>query len=507
MKQHILLSTLLLGGSFAQAEIKPSALFTDNAVLQQGMDVPVWGTADDGERVTVTYAGQTVSTVTKNGRWRVELKDLQRGKPDVLTMAGTNVVTAKNVVVGEVWLCSGQSNMARTVVPPARVQPRFPYWENEAAEADYPQIRHFRTGLGALDAPADDVRGEWIICTPETVRDFTAVGYFFAKNLTAARDGVPVGLVNSSVGATGGASWLSREALAANPMLKRILDHQERVKAGYADTLAKFQADEPRLQAEYEVALTKAKAEGTKEPRKPSPPRNPFTDAYRPAGYYNSKIAPLAPYALRGVLWYQGESNSGKAGEYRALLPALITNWRELWQRPELPFLVVQLPNHKGIPPEFREAQLLISQATPHTGMIVTLDCGDADDIHPPDKRPVGARLALLARAQVYNEPVVGSGPVFDTLQIDGVRAVLTFTQVGSGLVAQDGKLTGFEIAGADKKFVPASASIEGNTVVVSSPSVSTPDRVRYAWANLPAVSLYNQEGLPASSFRTDPPK
>ena len=490
----------------AWAEVKPSALFSDNAVLQQGVDVPVWGTARDGETVTVEFAGQKATTTAKDGKWRVTLKNLKAGAPGVLTIKGDNTVTAQNVVAGDVWLCSGQSNMARTVVPPESVQPRRPYWEESAAEANFPMIRQFRTGGGALDEPAAEITGKWEVCTPKAVREFTAVGYFFAKNIWETRQ-TPVGLINSSVGATGAGSWVSRETLASSPQLKGNLDRQEKNKADYPAQLEKYKADEPRLLAEYEAAAAKAKAEGKPEPRKPTPPRNPFTDAYRPAGYYNSKIAPLAPYALRGVLWYQGESNSGHAAEYRVLFRGLIDGWRSLWQQPELPFLFVQLPEYQKTPPDIREAQLRTWTETPATGMVVTIDCGDAGDIHPPDKRQVGARLALLARGQVYGEKIVYSGPLYDGVKIDGSRAVLAFKHTGGGLVAKDGELKGFVIAGKDKKFVPATAKIEGETIVVSSPDVAAPLAVRYGWENVPVPSLYNKDGLPASPFRTDLPK
>lgn len=497
--------SLVLLGALAlpavHADIRPSALFSDNAVLQQGADVPVWGFADDGEKVTVTYAGRTVSTVAENGRWRVVLQNLQPGEPGPLTMAGTNTVVANNVVVGEVWLCSGQSNMARTVIPPESVQPRRPYWAEDAAKADRPMIRHFRTQLGAMDEPADDVAGKWEICTPETVGGFTAVGYYFARDLQDARGGVPVGLINSSVGATGAASWTSRETLAGDPQLNKMLERQERAKAEYAGKLAQYQADEPRLLADYEAALAKAKAEGSREPRKPSPPRNPFTDAYRPTGYYNSKIAPLAPFALRGVLWYQGESDSGQSRNYGILFPAMIANWRALWSRPDLPFLFVQLPEYKGTPPEMRDVQRQVAEDTPHTGMVVTIDVGDAGDIHPPDKRPVGARLALLARERVYGGQVTGSGPLIDEAQASDGKVVLTFKHVGEGLVAKTGDLVGFEIAGANKKFSPARAAIVGDTVVLTGADIAEPRHVRYAWANVPTPSLYNRADLPASPF------
>lgn len=510
MKSRSLSASVLLAFAAlpsAWAEVKPSALFSDHAVLQQGAEVPVWGTAREGEAVSVEFAGQKATTTTKDGKWRVTLKDLKPGAPGVLTIKGDNTITVQDVVAGEVWLCSGQSNMARTVVPPEIVQPRRPYWEESAAEANFPMIRQFRTGGGALDEPAAEISGKWEVCTPKAVREFTAVGYYFAKNLWEARK-TPVGLINASVGATGAASWVSRETLLSTPRLKNDLDRQAKSKAEYPALLERYKSVEAKTQADYEAAAAKAKADGQPEPRKPMPPRNPFTDAYRPTGYYNSKIAPLAPYALRGVLWYQGESNSGNAAGYRELFPALIAGWRALWQQPELPFLFVQLPEYQKTPPEIREVQLRTWLETPATGMVVTIDCGDAENIHPSDKRPVGARLALVARAQVYGEKIVYSGPLYDGLKIDGSRTVLAFKHVGGGLVAKDGgELKGFVIAGKDKKFVPATAKIEGETIVVSSPEVTAPLSVRYGWENVPVPSLYNKEGLPASPFRTDLPK
>jgi sialate O-acetylesterase len=311
--------------------VKPDALFSDQAVLQHGVDVPVWGKAKPGEEVTVEIAGQKVSTVTaENGKWMVKLKPLAEGGPHALVMRGENTVTANDVLVGEVWLCSGQSNMGRTLLPPEQVQPRRPYWEESVAKANYPQIRHFLTKGGAMDEVATESSGEWKICLPENAKDFTAVGYFFARDLTEARK-VPVGLINSSVGATGGASWVSRETLESDPKLKSILDRQEKNKREYQAALEKYQAEEPQLLATYETAVKESEKNGTKAPAKPNPPRNPFTDAYRPTGYYNSKIAPLQPYAIKGVLWYQGENNRGQAAEYRVLLSALIIKWREAW--------------------------------------------------------------------------------------------------------------------------------------------------------------------------------
>ena len=502
--RRIVFPFLIFSLAIARAEVKPSALFGDNAVLQAGMEVPVWGTARDGEAVTVEIQGQKVSAAAKDGRWMVRLKALKAGGPFTMTVTGDNIVTAKNVLVGEVWLCSGQSNMARTLVPPDSVQPRQPYWEESAAAANHPEIRQFRVGGNSADEPAGEVTGSWEVCTPETARGFTAVGYYFAKDLQEALK-TPVGLINASVGATGAASWISHEGLASKPELNKILERQERARQEYPASLEKFKAEEPKLLADYAAATEKAQKENLPVPRKPDGPRNPFTDAYRPSGYYNAKIAPLPPFALRGVLWYQGESNSGQAAEYGILFPALIDGWRQAWGKSDLPFLFVQLPEYQKTPPEMREVQMQVWLKTPRTAMVVTTDCGDAANIHPPDKRPVGARLALAARAMIYGENIEYSGPLFDALKVDGNKAVLAFKHIGGGLVAKDGPLKGFEIAGPDKKnFLPAKAEIQGDTVVVSNDQIPQPAAVRFGWANVPDVNFYNKSGLPASPFRTD---
>ena len=502
-KLCLILSVGLLSLIDARAEVKPNGLFSENAVLQQGMEVPVWGTARDGETVTIEFAGQKITTTATAGKWLVRLKALPAGGPFTMTITGDNVITLKNILVGEVWLCSGQSNMARTLVPPDSVQPRSSFWESDAAAANYPEIRHFRVGGGALDVPAEQVTGNWEVCTPETARGFTAVGYYFARDLLKARQ-VPVGLITAAVGATGASEWTSRAALDSQPALRTILERHAREIKEYPARLEKYKAEETQLMADYQAAVAKAQQENLPAPRKPAPPGNPLTNYYRPTAQYNSKIAPLQPAAIRGVLWYQGENNRGHANEYRVLFAALIADWRKAWGDPGLPFLFVQLPPHKGTEPEFREVQLQTWLNTSNTAMVVTTDCGDAENIHPPDKRPVGARLALAARAVVYGEPIESSGPVFNTLTLDGNRAVLRFTHIGAGLVAKDGELKGFTIGGADKKFFPAKAEIQGDTVVVSNEQVPNPVAVRYGWANVPDVNCFNRDGLPASPFRTD---
>jgi len=494
---------LLTGLASASAEVRPNALFSDNAVLQQGMEVPVWGTAREGEPVTVEFAGQKEATTAKDGKWMVHLKNLQAGGPFPLKITGDNVVTVQNVVAGEVWVCSGQSNMARILVPPPTVQPRLPIWEQDAAEANYPLIRQYRVEAKRDEGGAVVFGGSWTVCSPETAKDFTAVGYYFARDILKTRK-APVGLMCSAVGATGAATWTSREALAAKPELKRILDWQEKSIKTYPEALAKYKAQEAELMAKYEADVKKAETEKTPLPLKPKPPGDPATDANGPGYLYERKIVPLQPFAIRGVLWYQGEQNSGHAAEYRILFPALISDWRKDWKQGDIPFLFVQLAPYIKTGPEIREAQLLTWLNTPNTAMVVTTDCGDATNIHPGDKRPVGARMALAARALAYGEKIEYSGPQFDAMTVEGNRAVLHFKHVGGGLVAKGGELKGFTVAGANKTFLPAKAQIQGDTVIVSHEQVAAPIAVRFGWENVPDVNFYNQEGLPASPFRTD---
>lgn len=433
----------------------PNSLFSDGAVLQRGISVPVWGTASDGERVTVEFNGQTVSTFAKDGKWMVRLEPMPAGGPYTMTINGLQI---KDVLVGEVWVCSGQSNMEFGLSRAANGQQAI------AASAD-PQLRLITAARNAQTAPISDIKSGWKVCGPDTVGNFTAVGYFFGRDLRRAL-GVPVGLIDSSWGGTYVQAWTSTRCIP--------------------------NASELRWRARKNA--------------------NWATSPNRPGVLYNGMIAPLIPYAIRGAIWYQGESNAGEAYAYRTMFPNMIECWREDWGQGDFPFLFVQLAPFQKIADqpqesawaELREAQLLTSLNSPKTGMAVITDCGDPNDIHPTQKEPVGARLALAALGIAYDQPVVYSGPVYKSVKIKGSNAIVSFGSVGGGLVAKGGELTGFTIAGEDRKFYNASAKIVGNTVVVSSPEVPHPMSVRYGWADCPVVNLYNKEGLPASPFRTD---
>ena len=474
----------------AQPAVVPNTLFSDHAVLQQGCDLPVWGTAKDGERVTVELAAQKAATVAKDGRWLVRLKALPAGGPYTMTIAGEgSVIKISDLLVGEVWVCSGQSNMERQLGLREGQKP-IVNWEQEVAAANYPQIRQFYVPQKSALSPAASVDGKWVVCSPQTVADFTAVGYFFGRDLFQARH-APVGLIHSSWGGTPAEAWTSQEALRTLPDFAGPVAQIERI----ASDIKAGTYNYGRLVDDWFTA---------NDADVPRPPSDYRTSPATPGVLYNGMIAPLLPYSIRGVIWYQGEANVGREKQYRTLFPTMIADWRRSWGEGDFPFLFVQIAPFKGMTPEIREAQLLSWQHTPNTAMAVTIDCGDADDIHPARKQPMGARLALAARALAYGEALEYSGPVFTSMQSVGRRAILSFTHLGGGLVAKDGPLTGFTIAGTDKVFHPARAVIEGETVAVLADEVSQPVAVRYGWANVPEGDLFNAAGLPASPFRTD---
>jgi sialate O-acetylesterase len=510
--------------SGAQAEVTPHALFSDHAVLQQGVSLPIWGTARDGEKVTVQLAGQTATTTTIDGKWRVEFPPLKPGGPHVLTLQGDNTVTINDVLVGEVWLCSGQSNMEFSLGA-------LPLWAKEKPRAELPGLRMFKVTRQIGVEPMANVVGQWSVCAPETAGRFSAVGYFFGRDLHAAR-GVPVGIINSSKGGTWAQAWVGLKGYESNPGYAKTAERMRAAAADYPKRLAEYPAKKAAYEGELnvwkktegprqEAALSawKKRSEDAKKANtpftEPEPaitvpkPKEPDSPEGGPNGYgalFNGMIAPLAPCALTGVAWYQGESNSSPHGVplYEAILSTLVTDWRREFNRPDLPFLIVQLPGYKSLLPEIREAQLNVSRKLPPAALVVTTDLGDTGDLHPKDKEPVGTRLALAARSLAYGEKIESSGPLFSSLKTGGGRAVVSFTHTGGGLVAQGGALKGFTLAGPDMVFVAATAVISGDTVLVSSPDIRAPVAVRYGWSTIPDGNLSNSAGLPASPFRSD---
>jgi sialate O-acetylesterase len=643
---------LLTFAAVVRAEVRLPSIISDNMVLQQGMKVRIWGNAAAGERVTVTFDKKSSNTVADaQGGWQIWLGPLKAGGPFELTVKGTNVLTIKNVLVGEVWVCSGQSNMewplVNTVGGPEAV-----------AQANHSEMRLFTVTHQTSAQPLTDLQGHWVVTTPDEAAHFSAVGYFFGRELHQ-RLKVPIGLIDSSWGGTPAEAWTSHEALLSSPELKPILEKYEsslnllpQTRDAYARALAQWEEKNLYIDAgnkgetsgyadpatstagwakmdlpiQFETAgllidgavwFRKAVSipaswagkdlvlnlppiddhdvtyfNGTKigstgretpnsymvprkyvvpgslvhtgqnviavrvfdsageggfsrggamsigpngaseshviplrggwdykvelalEPRHPDWGTRPeavgANNQNNPSVLYNAMIAPLVPFAIRGAIWYQGESNAGRAYQYRTLFPVMIRNWRSAWGR-DFPFYFVQLANwraSKAQPDEsdwaeLREAQTMTLRE-PQTGMAVTIDIGDENDIHPRNKLDVGRRLAAWALAGTYGQKVIPSGPLFDRYIIEGNKVRIHF-KYGVGLKTSDGgPLKGFAIAGADRRFLWADAYIEGDTVIVSSPTILRPVAVRYGWADNPVVNLYNRAGLPASPFRTD---
>ena len=478
------------------ADVIPNSLFSDGAVLQRGQSVPVWGTAQDEEEVTVEFANQKITTPAAAGKWSVKLTPLEAGGPFTMTITGNNVVTVKDLLVGEVWLCSGQSNMHFQMASVENSQ-------QEIAAANDPALRYFTVPQVMEQNPTTALQGAWRTISSETAGQCSAVAYYFGRDLQK-KLGVPVGLIISAVGGTRIESWMRAETLATTglsaELVKKWADTSpedfKRIGAEYA--AFQYQRDQVHPQT-----VREAKAQGQPAPPPPVAPKIRTHDA--PSALHNGMIAPLQPFALRGAIWYQGESNSGQPGPYQKLLPAMIDDWRKAWGSP-LPFLFVQLAPYKATHPAFREAQLAIWQSTPLTAMAVTTDVGTANNIHPTRKEPVGQRLALAARAIAYGEKIEYSGPLYDSMANKDEKIILSFKHIGGGLIPKNGELKGFTIAGSDGKFFPATAAIQGDTVIVTSDKVARPTAARYAWTQFPEVNLFNQEGLPAAPFRTDLP-
>ena len=489
-------AVLLASAYSGQAVPVPNSLFSDHAIFQRNITVPVWGTARDHEKIRIEFNGQSVKTVADNGKWMVRLKPLKAGGPFVMRIIGDSTIVLHDIYVGEVWVCGGQSNMGY------RIKQGVPDGAAEIAAANYPQIRQFYVPYNASHSPVADVKGQWQVCTPKSVNNFTAVGYFFARDLYKKLN-IPFGIIFSAVGGTPAECWTSQEKLQSTPELKRIVDDFNHSIETYPERLEKYRQDESGLEKKYEEALAEAKKDTLKPaPKKPAPPQNPLLSGTA-GGLYIGMIQPLQPYAIKGVIWYQGEANSTRAEQYKTLFPALIGDWRKAWGEGSFPFLFVQVAPWKGTGPEIREAQLLTWVKTPATAMVVTTDCGNAENIHPTWKQPVGLRLSLAARAIAYQEPVEYSGPLYQYMAVEDSKIILSFSHAAD-MKAKGDQLKGFEIAGPDQKFVDAIAEIQGDKVIVYSPAISSPVAVRYGWAFVPNGNLYNGDDLPASPFRTN---
>lgn len=491
-------TVLSLPTASVRADVKLPAIFSEHMVLQADVAAPIWGWAEPGEKVVITIGSHAVETTANaEGRWSASLPKLSAGGPQTLTVTGRNTLTVGDVLVGEVWLGSGQSNMAMTVN-------RARDFEQEQAAATFPQIRMFTVSSGASNSAQADCRGTWEVCSPETVARFSATAYFFGRELHRTLN-VPVGLINSSVGGTPIESWISPEAQRASPELQQFFAARqaEEAKFDVVAAKAKYERDFEKWQA----AVKKAKADGQAAPRKPRDPIALRQVKGNVGGLFNGKIAPLIPYAIRGALWYQGEANTvpDKAGYYEDQLKLLVTDWRTRWGT-EFPFAWVQLPNFAGNGRDWPTVREAMANATtlPETGMAITIDIGETNDIHPKNKQEVGRRLALWTLGTVYGRPGPVSGPILTSHERRGREFVLTFQHTDQGLRLNVQGPSGIEVAGPDGAWKPAVVVIEQDQVIVASPDVAEPVAVRYAWSNDPQATLFNGAGLPAAPFRVE---
>ncbi|WP_442484546.1 sialate O-acetylesterase [Aeoliella sp. SH292] len=494
------LSLLLHLNAFeAHAEVKLGTLLSDGAVLQRDKPVAIWGSATPGEQVTVEFADQKQDGVANaKGSWLIRLAPLAASsQPRELKVRGENEIVLRDVLVGDVWLCSGQSNMN---LPLDSTEGG----DQEIAAARDPLLRYFEVKSAILEEPSEFADGVWQSCSPDLARRFTAVGFHFAKELRSEL-GVPVGIIKATLGGSPIEGWMAAESLYDEPAAIPAFDEWQRLEHAYQQRAQQHRQDV----SQWEGRRDAAKLSGVEftEAR----PTRPWEDSDRnkPGGLYNGFIHPLEPYTLAGILWYQGEGNVPRPAEYKVLFPKMIGHWREAFQQPELPFLFVQLPNYdqhddltKESWPRLREAQTAALRLE-DVGMAVTIDIGDSVDLHPRNKRDVGRRLSLIALKQVYGRDVQDRGPVLADVQYGASEVRLEFDNA-NGLVARGNLSDLFTVAGPDRKFFPATARIEGDKVSLSSPQVPRPVAVRMNWINDPQSSLRNSAGLPAAPFRTD---
>lgn len=494
MNLRSLLLIVLLPVPIASAQITLPKILSDHMVLQRDLPIHVWGMANPGDPVTVSFRGDTRSaTASRLGRWSVYLKPCAAGGPYEMTIHGEGpnearpAITLKDVLVGDVWLASGQSNMEFELRKAATASSDLPH-------AEIPQLRLLVINKHVSDFPQDDAETQgWQTSTPDTAKDFSAVAWYFAREIQQ-REHVPIGVIDSTWGGTVVDSWIRLTALGEDASLAPAIEARGRMLDHEADAVLE---DKDR-----QKQISEAREQG-----KPIPsfPWHPPLATWGPANLYNGMIAPLTHFPIRGVIWYQGESNSAldRAPLYHRLFRAMIEDWRRQWDIGSFPFLFVQISNFKSTPLEdwatLREQQLETLDLR-NTAMAVTIDIGNPDDVHPTDKVDVGHRLALAARAIAYGEPIEYSGPLYRQSTPEGGSVRVWFDHA-SGLAAKGGEVTGFEVAGADGKFSAAKATIQGETIVASSPDVAEPISVRYGWANSPQCNLFNGNGLPASPF------
>lgn len=483
------------------AEVSLPKLFSSHMVLQRDMPIHVWGSASPGEAVSVSFHDLTATAnADAAGRWSVYLPPQSAGGPFTLTVHGTNSLQLDDILLGDLWFASGQSNMGMPLSgfgADTQIQDAA----KEIAAADFPDIRLLLVERESSDYPLEDIKttAGWSRCTPETAKDFSAVAYFFARDLQRAlqsrKQHVAIGLIDSTWGGTPAEAWTSMDTLGSDAALIPVFAAHAK-KIDHESTEIRLDAIDKQLRAEG-------------KPLTPNRDWHPNPVSWQPAGLYNAMVAPFTPLPIRGVIWYQGEANSAldRVGLYDKVFPALIHDWRRHWSQGNFPFLYAQISAFGSTPKEdwgqLRDAQRK-TLSVANTGMAVTIDIGNEHNVHPANKQAVGERLSLLARRLVYGEDLTASGPLFRLAYPDHGTLHVMFDNA-AGLHAKEGTLEGFEVAGPDRVFVSADAHIDhaeyGDTITVSSPSIPNPQYVRYAWANFPNANLYNGEGLPASTF------
>ncbi|UCE98954.1 MAG: sialate O-acetylesterase [Planctomycetota bacterium] len=508
----LLIVSLCIVTASALADVKLPNVIGSNMVLQRDKPIPIWGWAGPDEEIKVEFAGQKVGTkADEKGVWMVRLPDMEAGGPYQMTVSGENTIELTNILVGEVWVCSGQSNMRMGLGLVNNSS-------QEIAKANYPNIRLFDVPLKTAGSPQQDIESEWKVCSSENVstdniwegwpKGFSAVAYFFGREIHNKLN-VPVGLIQSSWGGTRIEPWTPPEGFKLVPELKEMSEKIDKANQDYE------KATEEAV-AEYEKWLPPAKdavevGESILSP--PTWPKHELDSHRQPAGLYNAMIHPLVPFAIRGAIWYQGEANLDDGMMYYDKMKAMIGGWRRVWEQGDFPFYFVQIAPFRyrwGSPRPYRLPKLWEAQtaslAIANTGMAVTVDISDLEDIHPKNKQEVGRRLALWALAKTYGfDNVVYSGPLYKSMAKEGDKIRISFDHIGSGLATSNARPpTWFEIAGAEKQFVEAKAKIENNTVVVWSDEIAEPVAVRFGWHEEAQLNLMNKEGLPASAFRTD---
>jgi len=475
------------------AEVTLPHIIGSNMVIQANKPINIWGQANAGEQVTVQFMNQTKKVITdKSGLWKVVLDPIKAsGKPSEMTISGKNTIRLENVFVGEVWVCSGQSNMEFPLAKGLSWRTGVNDWEKEVAEANYPELRLLIVKIKKSDTPLTDCEGEWVVCTPKNVGTFSAVGYYFGRYLTQQLH-QPVGMIQTAVGGTRAELWTKMKVMETDTLYKVVFDQ-------YKNDLKKFD--------DYKVAekLWNEKTNNGKDSTVKIAPPVKVGQPSKPACLWNAMVEPLLPLTIKGAIWYQGESNEPQAYDYRFVFANMINSWRKEWKQGDFPFYYVQIAAHKDKTPLLRYSQTYVLKTVKNTGMAVATDSGDSLNIHPRNKTIIGERLAYWALAKDYGfKNVTYSGPVYKSMKINNKSIELSFDYAEKGLMTKGGDLKEFEIAGSDKQFYPASATIRGNNVIVSSTSVVKPVYVRYAWKNFMHPNLYNQQGLPAVPFNTE---